>query len=442
MYAILAAKPVGVTDELSPKETIHPLNLEQIQQVAQKQKATIVEYSIINLDHLFIWVIKPSGKITFHPVHLQPLRQEQNTSLSELVHQARESLEVPEKRHDAPRLLRQLHEILIEPIASLLPTDPNVPVIFIPQGNLFLVPFPALQDANGKFLIEQHTIVTAPSIQVMDLTHQRRQQLGARSLESLKPQDVLVAGNPTMPSIAPVIGEPPQQLAALPAAGAEANAIASFLNTQAILGARATKVDIMQQMPKARLIHLATHGLLDDIRQLGVPGAIALAPSSEDNGFLTAGEILELKLNAELVVLSACVTGLGKLTGDGVIGLSRCLMAAGVPRLIVSLWPVSDLSTAFLMINFYENLKNFTQLQPGDVAKAFNQSQKWLLNLTSEEAKQELEKLKSHIYQAFAGISKRLAEARINRYFQDICDRAPHPFANPVYWSAFTTIGL
>jgi CHAT domain-containing protein len=277
---------------------------------------------------------------------------------------------------------------------------------------------------------------------VLELTHQQRQLLGTQSLASLKPQDVIVVGNPTMPSIAPVIGEPPQQLAALPAAGAEANAIATFLNTEAILGARATKVAIVQQMPRARLIHLATHGLLDDIRQLGVPGAIALAPFGEDNGFLTAGEILELKLNAELVVLSACVTGLGKLTGDGVIGLSRCLMAAGVPRLIVSLWPVSDLSTAFLMINFYENLKNLSQLKPGDVAKAFNQSQKWLLNLTSEEAKQELEKLKPYIYRAFAGRSKRLAEARINRYLQDICDRAPHPFANPVYWSAFTTIGL
>jgi len=457
LYERVSANSVEVTPDLPAKETIDPPNLEQIQQIAKEQKATIVEYSIINLDHLFIWVIKPTGEITFRPVYLQPLRQEQNTSLSDLVNQARESLGVEESLRNATpttsletaqpirhisQPLRQLHQYLIEPIAHHLPSDSNAPVIFIPQGNLFLVPFSALQDANGKFLIEQHTILTAPSIQVLDLTHQQRQRLGTRSLASLQPQDVIVVGNPIMPSIAPVIGEPPQQLAALPAAGAEANAIATFLNTEAILGARATKVAIVQQMPRARLIHLATHGLLDDIRQLGVPGAIALAPFGEDNGFLTAGEILELKLNAELVVLSACVTGLGKVTGDGVIGLSRCLMAAGVPRLIVSLWPVSDLSTAFLMINFYENLKNLSQLKPGDVAKAFNQSQKWLLNLTSEEAKQELEKLKPYIYRAFAGRSKRLAEARINRYLQDICDRAPHPFANPVYWSAFTTIGL
>ncbi len=111
-------------------------------------------------------------------------------------------------------------------------------------------------------------------------------------------------------------------------------------------------------MPKARLIHLATHGLLDDIKQLGVPGAIALAPSDNDNGFLTAGEILEMKLNAELIVLSACSSGQGKITGDGVIGLSRSLFAAGVPSVIVSLWSVGDDSTEFLMTEFYQNLQN------------------------------------------------------------------------------------
>jgi len=97
---------------------------------------------------------------------------------------------------------------------------------------------------------------------------------------------------------------------------------------------------------------------LDDIKQLGVPGAIALAPSGDDNGFLTAGEILrDLKLKAELVVLSACSSGQGKITGDGVIGLSRSLFAAGVPSVIVSLWSVGDCSTEFLMTEFYRDLQ-------------------------------------------------------------------------------------
>ncbi|MGQ4649234.1 CHAT domain-containing protein [Lyngbya aestuarii] len=372
LYERVSTNLVGVTHDLPAKETIDPPNLEEIQQIAKEQKATIVEYSIINLDHLFIWVIKPTGEITFHPVHLQPLRQEQNISLSDLVSQSCESLGVKEEtlRGATPTTtqetlqplryinepLRQLHQLLIEPIANLLPTDPNAHVIFIPQGSLFLVPFPALQDATGKFLIEQHTILTSPSIQVLELTRKQRQRVETIHELPLQSQNALVVGNPTMPTI-PLI-EPPQPLNSLPGAEAEANAIASLLNTQPIIGEKATKIDIVQQMPKARLIHLATHGLLDDIKQLGVPGAIALAPSDNDNGFLTAGEILEMKLNAELIVLSACSSGQGKITGDGVIGLSRSLFAAGVPSVIVSLWSVGDKSTQFLMTEFYQNLQH------------------------------------------------------------------------------------
>ncbi|MEM7716537.1 MAG: CHAT domain-containing protein, partial [Cyanobacteria bacterium P01_A01_bin.68] len=74
------------------------------------------------------------------------------------------------------------------------------------------------------------------------------------------------------------------------------------------------------------------------------------------DGFLTAGEILDLKLNAELVVLSACDTGRGRISGDGVIGLSRSLISAGVPSVLVSLWSVPDSPTASLMTEFYQNL--------------------------------------------------------------------------------------
>ena len=105
-------------------------------------------------------------------------------------------------------------------------------------------------------------------------------------------------------------------------------------------------------MPQARIIHIATHGILNDIKQLGVPGAIALAPSGNDNGFLTSTEIVDLQLNAELVVLSACKTGRGDITGDGVIGLSRSLLSAGAASAIVSLWHVPDDTTKLLICRF------------------------------------------------------------------------------------------
>jgi filamentous hemagglutinin family protein len=354
--------------------TTHP-NIQKIQHVARQQNAILVEYSIISdsfnvngrrqikESKLYIWVVQPTGEVAFRRSDLKPLWQQQNTSLEELVTSSRQSIGVTARGLEAvakvdeeskATQLRQLYQLLIEPIAELLPKNPEDHVIFIPQDSLFLVPFVALQDASGQYLIEKHTILTAPAIQVLELTHQQKQRLTANSTDFWQGNEALVVGNPTMPVLKE--GEHVGQLSALPFAEQEALAIATLLNTKALIGNQATKVDIVQQLPKARLIHLATHGLLEDIRQLGVPGAIALAPSKNDDGFLTSGEILNLKLNAELVVLSACNTGRGKITGDGVIGLSRALITSGVPSVVVSLWSVPDAPTGLLMSEFYRQL--------------------------------------------------------------------------------------
>ncbi|HBW90070.1 MAG TPA: hypothetical protein DEG17_14615 [Cyanobacteria bacterium UBA11149] len=354
----------------------------KIQQVAQEEKATIVEYSIIFDESLYIWVITSNGNINFRSVDLTTL----NTPLSTLVTNTRDSIGVRGRAAgieivfkpgvDETTRLQQLYKILIEPIADLLPTNPNDSVIFIPQGDLFLVPFSALKDANNQYLIEKHTILTAPSIQILELTHQqaldncRGEAFGGYDIGFTKNLlskcfalsddnngDVLVVGNPKMPTnITTPIGEE-IYLSPLPGAENEAIAIANILKTQAITGDKATKVSIVEKMKNARIIHLATHGLLDDFQGLGLPGAIVLGASGNDNGLLTASEIFEMKLKAELVVLSACDTGRGKITGDGVVGLSRSLITAGVPSIVVSLWSVSDDSTEFLMKKFYQNLE-------------------------------------------------------------------------------------
>jgi CHAT domain-containing protein len=344
-------------------------NQEQIRQIAKAQNATLVQYSIIyesfqiqgkqvgRESALYIWVIQPTGEITFREVDLKPLWQQHNASLASLIVGNQEFLAVRSRSslgstQPQPNL-PTLHQLLIDPIVSLLPKDPNARVIFIPQRSLFQVPFPALQDANGTYLIEKHTILTAPSIQVLDLTRQQRQKLAQKPANS---GSALVLGNPTMPSVSSYPGEPKQQLSPLPGAEAEAIAIAPLLKTQAITGAQGTKAQIVQKMPQASIIHLATHGLLDDVRGLG--SAIALAPSGSDDGLLTAEEIFDMKLQANLVVLSACNTGFGRITGDGVIGLSRALISAGVPSVIVSLWAVPDAPTSELMQSFYQNLQN------------------------------------------------------------------------------------
>jgi CHAT domain-containing protein len=158
-----------------------------------------------------------------------------------------------------------------------------------------------------------------------------------------------------MPSVSPQIGEKPQQLKNLPGAKREAEAIAPLLNTTPLTGDAATETVVKAKLSQARIIHLATHGILNDSEAL--QSAIALAPTNTDNGLLTAEEILNLKLNASLVVLSACDTGRGSITGDGVIGLSRSLIAAGTPSVIVSLWSVPDAPTEELMTEFYRQLK-------------------------------------------------------------------------------------
>ncbi|NJS10878.1 MAG: CHAT domain-containing protein, partial [Microcoleus sp. CSU_2_2] len=345
------------------------VNQEQIRQIAKAQNATLVQYSIIydgfqiqgksesRESALYIWVIQPTGEITFREVDLKPLWQKHKVSLANPVICTQESLGIRSRSStgltDCPMDLPTLHQLLIDPIANLLPKDPNAHVIFIPQGLLFQVPFPALQDANKTYLIQKHTILTAPSIQVLDLTRQQRQKLAQKPANDRG--NALVLGNPTMPIASAYLGGPKQQLSPLPGAEAEAKAIAPLLNTQAIIGTQGTKAAIVQKMPQASIIHLATHGLLDDVN--GLASAIALAPSGTDDGLLTAEEIFDMKLQASLVVLSACNTGEGKITGDGVIGLSRSLISAGVPSVIVSLWAVPDASTSELMQAFYQNLQ-------------------------------------------------------------------------------------
>lgn len=353
------------------QSTVQPLTLAQIRQVAKTQNSTLVEYSVIGDESLYIWVVKPSGDIVFRQVNLQPLLASRNGTLTTYIEDLRFNVLGFRGRQGASKTpgsrpvtaeLHELYKLLIAPIADQLPQTPDSRIVFIPQNALFLVPFAALQTANGTYLIQQYTITISPSIQVLQLTQKPASTPNlAKSVDDparLNPS--LVVGNPTMPKVVVEAGQPPEQLSELPGAEAEAKAIAALLKVSPLTRNQATEQTVVQQMPSNRVIHLATHGLLDDFKGLGVPGAIALAPDTPNappgDGLLTANEILDLKLNADLVVLSACDTGRGRITGDGVIGLSRSLLSAGSANVVVSLWAVSDASTAVLMTEFYQAL--------------------------------------------------------------------------------------
>jgi CHAT domain-containing protein len=376
----LSSEPVGTGLKTAAPEITLPTIL-GIKQIAKAQNATLVEYSIISDQELFVWVIQPSGEISFRRINIK----EQKTvypisSLQEVVNNSLDAIGVkgksstsaaePTDKASQNQSLFQLNQVLIKPIEDLLPKDPKTHVIFIPHQELFFVPFPALVDITGKSLIEKHTILTSPAIQIFALTQQQRKRVSGNQ--------VLVMGNPTMPNMTVGGGESSQSLPQLLRGEQEALEIAQFLKTEPLIGNQATKKAFLEQLAKARTIHLATYGLLDATKRQGIPGGIALAPAGNDNGILTATEILNLQeqtkdkkspLRAELVVLSAGKIGGGKLTSDGLMGLSMSLISAGVPSIVMSLGSGSDASTTDLMIEFYRQLK-----QTNDKAQALRQA--------------------------------------------------------------------
>lgn len=339
------------------------ISIDQISLIAQTQKATIVAYSVVYLNKvgkteqttldLYIWVVQATGKIHFQEVDFSSYLTkiiETPTHIFDSIGVRGRGLVLDSDEVEDTAELQEAFRLLIQPIAQFLPKEQEQRVIFIPQFFVY-IPFCALIDENGKYLIETHTIQIAPSIQVLDLAQKRKNQL-LKSVVS----EALVVGNPIMPRIETKEGILEEVLEPLIYAEQEAEAVAQLLNTKPLIQANATKTAIIPKMQNARIIHLATHGLLDDFSKTEIPGAIALAPSDTDNGLLSAEEILSLELHAELVVLSACSSAHGRITSDGVIGLSRSFLSAGASSVLVSLWAIPDQSTAFLMTQFYKNL--------------------------------------------------------------------------------------
>jgi CHAT domain-containing protein len=310
---------------------------------------TIVQYSIITDEsnvngkieaqesELYIWVIQPTGDMQFRQVDLKAWEKIEKSSFLNLFRRDRRRLaarsisikgiKLESDQHKKPSLpdLQKLHQLLIEPITDLLPQKPEQPVIFIPQGELFTVPFAALKDKEGKYLIEKHTISTAPSIQALDLLYQRKNK--AKGKQSFTPKNIrgdelLIVGNPTAPKTPLNTGKEICKVPPLPGTEKEAKNIAEMFQTQPLIGDAATETAIVEKMPQARIIHLATYTLPNDCADENSPGVIALASSQQDDGWLKTEEIQNMKLKADLVVLTGCDTALGRITGDGVIGLS------------------------------------------------------------------------------------------------------------------------
>lgn len=354
---------------LGPEErVVKALSAAEIRDIAKNHGGTLVVYSVVHPfanetrryfrpgedaghpSQLFAWVVEAGGKMEFRAT---PLAAPPGELVAAAIAAIRDPDAAPGGGKEA---LAVLSGLLLDPLKDFLPKEPGSVVTFVPQGELFLVPFAALPfGGDGKTLLDQYTVTVTPSIELLRLAREQE-----RAVAEAGNSEVLLVGNPTMPGYQSRPDRSAEALSPLPGAEAEARHLAGILGAEPLIGDAATETAVVERMGKARFLHFATHGLLEAESSFNqsLLSALAFAPSPGEDGFLTAKEVSRLKLRAELAVLSACDTGRGAITGDGVVGLSRGFISAGVPTLVVSLWPVSDEATAALMGHYYGAMKS------------------------------------------------------------------------------------
>jgi CHAT domain-containing protein len=256
----------------------------------------------------------------------------------------------------AARDLRVLQEASGLHTLLLGPADARVTrarrLVIVPDDALWELPFQTLQSTSGRFLVETAAISYAPSIATLSTETSPARTARADGA-------VLALGNP---AIADAAGAAPATrgttgLAPLPHAEREAREVARLYagdSAKAYVGTEATEHLLRQEAGRNRVLHLATHGILDDRSPMHSHVLLARGASPGDDGLLEAWEILSLPLHADLVVLSACESGRGRVApGEGLIGLSWALAVAGARTTIVSQWKVDSASTTALMLAFH-----------------------------------------------------------------------------------------
>jgi CHAT domain-containing protein len=252
---------------------------------------------------------------------------------------------------------RKLYDLLLKPAAADLDSKANL--IIVPDGVLWGLPFQALQSRPDHFLIEDYAISYAPS-----LTALREMSKLARGKDSADRRVSLLAlANPVIraDSQAYVKGAfMGARLDPLPQAETQVRLIGKLYGparSKVYVGADATEDRLKSDAGNFRILHIAGHGIVNNISPMYSQIVLARADSSDDDGILEAWEIMNLNLKANLAILSACDTARGRVrSGEGIIGLSWAFFVAGCPATVVSQWSVDAESTTDLMVEFHRNL--------------------------------------------------------------------------------------
>jgi CHAT domain-containing protein/tetratricopeptide (TPR) repeat protein len=277
--------------------------------------------------------------------------------------------------------------LLFQGVAARLETEwRGKRLAIVAAGSLEYVPFAALPSPTGgrTLIASRHEIIKIPSASVLAVLRSESAQRPPAAytlaivadpvFEATDPR-VTAASRPT-PDATPRAGDLAEGpagtndaadrrggLARLPFSRDEANAIAALVGGKGVFEAvdfDATRAAALGgALAGARIVHLATHGILDSARPSlsGLVFSLVNQHGQRQDGFVRLPDIYNMRLDADLVVLSACQTALGKdIKGEGLIGLTRAFMYAGTPRVVASLWEVSDLATAELMKKFYAGM--------------------------------------------------------------------------------------
>ncbi|OQW91977.1 MAG: hypothetical protein BWK78_03050 [Thiotrichaceae bacterium IS1] len=330
------------------------MTLDEIRQLVRDTGITVVEYFVLK-DGLLMWVItpplKPDSKdvdIHFHKTQVsQKILKDKVANLVKTLKPTQKDIAANEKEMTSE--LKNLYDILIAPIEHLLPKNPDQVVTIVPHDSLFKIPFAALArsiNKDGKidhYLVEDHTLTYAPSLTVLNLSRQMKR-------ETVVPSSLLAV-------IRPALGkdELGKDFDPLPKVEDISKATVNFYNSKSTLvlsGLEATQSRLFAEAPSRDVVLFYTHAKA--IEEDPLTSYIALARDEVlSDGLLRVRTIGNQHLNARLVILAACETGRGKITGDGVQGLARMFMVAGAKAVMVSLWSVSQEATLELMKAFH-----------------------------------------------------------------------------------------
>ena len=271
---------------------------------------------------------------------------------------------------------RQLYDLVIAPIEADLSHATGV--LLIPDKILWRLPFAALVDGDGRYFIERMPIAYAPSLVAYTAMRDGRRSPAAHDTS------LLAIGNPTLTANAKSEATSFYRgvtLGALPDAEREVDAVARLYRHPVVLkGDQATEARAKSLLGHATVIHLATHGIVDDGNAMYSRLALSTGGSRDEDGWLESWEIARMHLNADVVVLSACETATGTVyTGEGAVGMTWSFFLAGARSAVASQWNVASSSTAGLMIRFHRALRHPGPPSPFEKAEALRAAQLALL---------------------------------------------------------------